>query len=92
MLNPAAAYFNTRSWILYAKGFITIDPNQAWPIYCRTIKSTDGPAASDIWSYQPYTENTVFAIDGGIDADVAWLKPRDKERLWLSHTETHKPA
>ena len=50
-------------------------------MYERTITPTDGPATPDIWSFQPYTEGTVFGTKKGIDADVSWLKPKDEERL-----------
>lgn len=67
--------------LLYDRGFIKIVEGQAWPIYERTIRLTDGPAAPDIWAYQPYTDGTVFGTKEGIDADVAWLRPKDAERL-----------
>lgn len=67
--------------LLFDKGFIKISPGQAWPVYERTIRPGEGPATSDIWAFQPYTDGTVFGIKDGIDADVSWLKPRDQERL-----------
>lgn len=67
--------------ILYEKGFIKLAPGEAWPIYEHTINPERGQAISDIWSYQPYTEDTVFGTDAGIDADVRWMQPRDKERM-----------
>ena len=74
---------------LFEKGCIKIEPGAAWPIYERYIKETDGPATADIWSYQPYTEGTIFGTEDGIDADVRWLSPKDKERL---HYPTQKPV
>lgn len=62
-------------------GMIKIDPNLAWPIYEHYIQPHDGTPVSDIWAYQPYTENTVFGTDAGVDADVRWLSPKDRERL-----------
>ena len=50
-------------------------------MYERKVTSADGPAAPDIWAFQPYTEGTVFGTKAGIDADVSWLKPQDEERL-----------
>ena len=35
----------------------------------------------DLWTFQPYTEGTVFDTEEGIDADVRWLSPQDQERL-----------
>ncbi len=74
---------------LFEKGYVTIEPGAAWPIYQRYIKETDGPATPDVWAYQPYTEGTVLGSDEGIDADVRWLSPKDKERL---HYPTQKPV
>lgn len=67
--------------LLLGRGFIKIEPGAAWPIYERAITEKDGPATSDIWSFQPYTEGTVFGTNDGIDADVSWIKPQDSERL-----------
>lgn len=67
--------------LLLEKGFITITPGQAWPMYERQIQPGEGPATSDLWTFQPYTEGTVFGSSDGIDDDVAWLKPQDAERL-----------
>jgi len=74
---------------LYECGFIKITEGQAWPMYERRIRPGEGPAIGDIWSYQPYTEGTVFGSKAGIDADVSWLKPRAKERLGYP---TQKPV
>lgn len=67
--------------LLFEKGFITITEGEAWPMYQLTITPSDGPAAPDIWAYQPYTEGTVFGTTEGVDADVRWLSPQDAERL-----------
>ena len=76
--------------VLYNEGFIKITPGQAWPMYERTIQSGEGPAASDIWAFQPYTNGTVFgAPKEGIDEDVRWLHPKDAERL---RYPTQKPV
>ncbi len=75
--------------LLFKLGYIKIVNGQSWPIYERYISSSDGPCAGDIWAYQPYTEYTVFGTDEGIDSDVSWLKPRDKERLGYP---TQKPV
>ncbi len=66
---------------LYELGYIKIEPGAAWPIYQHYITADDGPALSDIWAYQPYTEQMVFGTADGIDAEVRWLAPRDQERL-----------
>ena len=66
---------------LFERGFIKIVEGHAWPIYERTISPDDGVPAADIWSFQPYTDGTVFGTKEGIDADVRWLSTRDKERL-----------
>ena len=66
---------------LFEAGSITIDSGAAWPMYERRIRPDDGPATGDIWSYQPYTEGTVFGTVAGIDADISWIKPKSKERL-----------
>jgi site-specific DNA-methyltransferase (adenine-specific) len=75
--------------LLFEKGFITITEGDAWPMYVRTITPSDGPAAPDIWAFQPYTEGTVFGTTDGIDADVRWLSPQDAERLGYP---TQKPV
>lgn len=68
--------------LLLEEGFITITPGEAWPIYSMAIRpGVSGPATSDIWSFQPYTNGTVFGTNDGIDEDVRWLSPRDQERL-----------
>lgn len=73
---------------LFDAGFIRIDPDAAWPMYERRVRPDDGPATSDIWAYQPYTDETVFGTDESIDADVSWMKPRSKERMGYA---TQKP-
>jgi DNA modification methylase len=62
-------------------GYITLDPNAAWPMYQHYIRPHDGTPAPDLWTYQPYTEGTVFGTEEGVDADVRWLSTRDRERL-----------
>jgi site-specific DNA-methyltransferase (adenine-specific) len=74
---------------LYELGHITITEGDAWPMYQRYIKSTDGQALSDIWAFQPYTVGTVFNSPLGIDEDVRWLTTRDQERLGFP---TQKPS
>ena len=66
---------------IFELGYIEIVEGQAWPIYNRHLKPSDGQALPDIWAYQPYTNGTVFNSDAGIDEDVRWLSTRDKERL-----------
>lgn len=80
-INPAGLTQHQKLDLLYEKGFITITEGEAWPIYQLTVSPKDGPAASDLWAYQPYTEGTVFGTSSGIDADVRWLNPQDAERL-----------
>ena len=65
----------------YQKGCIKIIENQGWPIYEHKINQDDGQPVSDVWAFQPYTEKTVFGTSKGIDEDVRWLSPKDKERL-----------
>jgi site-specific DNA-methyltransferase (adenine-specific) len=67
--------------LLYDLGVITIEDDAAWPIYQLSVDPSSGPAAPDIWSFQPYTNGTVFGTNDGIDEDVRWLSPRDAERL-----------
>ena len=50
-------------------------------MYERTITQGEGPATSDLWTFQPYTEGTIFGSKLGIDADIRWLSPKDQERL-----------
>lgn len=69
-------------------GHITITPGQAWPMYQRYLKPTDGQALSDVWAYQPYTDGLLFEAEGGIDEDVRWLTTRAPERLGY---QTQKP-
>jgi DNA modification methylase len=80
-IDPSKLTQHQKLDLLFSKGFIRIEKNAAWPIYERTIEPSEGPAASDIWAYQPYTDGTVFGTDSGIDEDVSWIKPQDKERL-----------
>ena len=75
--------------LLFKEGFITITEGEAWPIYQMSVRPDQGPAAPDIWAYQPYTEGTVFGSKFGIDEDVRWLSPRDQERLGYP---TQKPV
>jgi len=65
----------------YEKDYIKIYEGQAWPIYEHKINQNDGQPLSDIWAFQPYTDKTVFGTTHGIDEDVRWLSPKDKERL-----------
>ncbi|PZR97539.1 MAG: site-specific DNA-methyltransferase, partial [Chloroflexi bacterium] len=67
--------------LLLAHGHIKITPGQAWPMYERYLKPSDGMPVPDIWAFQPYTEGTVFGTNEGIDKDVRWLSPKDQERL-----------
>ena len=66
---------------LYELGYIKIVDGQAWPIYEHYIRPTDGQPVPDIWTYQPYTQGTVYSTNLGIDEDVRWLSPTDQERL-----------
>lgn len=67
---------------LFELGFIKFKEGEAWPIYEHLIDPyKDGPAMSDIWSYQPYSQNTVFGRKDCIDEDVRWLSTKDSERL-----------
>lgn len=70
-------------------GHIQIIPGQAWPMYSRYLKASDGQAVSDIWAFQPYTGGTVFGTSEGVDEDVRWLSTKDKERLGYP---TQKPT
>lgn len=66
---------------LFELGFITIKKGEAWPVYSRYLRETDGQVLPDIWAFQPYTNGTVLKTHQGIDEDVKWLSPKDKERL-----------
>jgi site-specific DNA-methyltransferase (adenine-specific) len=88
-VDPAGLTQHQKLDLLYERGFITITPGEAWPIYERAVLPADGPATPDIWAFQPYTEGTVFGTTAGIDADVRWLSPRDAERLGYP---TQKPV
>jgi len=66
---------------LYELGYIKIMPGEAWPMYEHRIAPDHGQPMGDMWAFQPYTGGTVFGTDKGIDEDVRWLSPRDKERL-----------
>jgi DNA modification methylase len=80
-VDPSGMTQHQKLDFLFDRGFIKIVEGHAWPIYERTISPDDGVPASDIWSYQPYTEGTVFGTNEGIDEDIRWLSTRDKERL-----------
>lgn len=67
--------------LLLELGVVRIEPDAAWPIYELKVDPTRGPATSDVWSFQPYTNGTVFGTNDGIDEDIRWLNPRDAERL-----------
>jgi len=73
---------------LYENGFITIKEGDEWPRYQHEIKSGAGQRMSDMWAYQPYTEDTVFGSKDGVDADVRWMGTKDRERLGY---QTQKP-
>lgn len=73
---------------LFEAGYIKIVKGQAWPMYEHYITPSDGQVLSDLWTYQPYTNGTVFSTDEGIDEEVRWLSPKDQERLGY---ETQKP-
>lgn len=88
-IDPSGLTQHQKLDLLFEEGFITITEGEAWPMYQLTIGSNDGPAAPDIWAYQPYTEGTVFGTKEGIDAEVSWLKPKDAERLGY---QTQKPV
>lgn len=88
-IDPAGLGQHEKLDILYENGFVTIVEGEAWPVYQMTIRPNAGPAASDLWTFQPYTEGTVFGTKQGIDEDVRWLSPRDQERLGYP---TQKPV
>jgi DNA modification methylase len=66
---------------LFELGYITIEPGAAWPMYEHRITPASGTSVPDIWAFQPYTGETVFGTEMGVDEDVRWLSPRDQERL-----------
>lgn len=66
---------------LLEAGLIEIKEGSAWPTPVRYLEPDDGQPLQDIWAYQPYTEDTVYGTDEGIDADVSWLGTTDPERL-----------
>ena len=73
---------------LYQAGLMEIQPDREWPIMVRFLDEREGVPIQDIWAYQPYTEGVLHGTDEGIDADVAWMAPRDPERLGLPYTKT----
>ena len=74
---------------LYQNGLVEIQPGSAWPIMVRYLDERDGVPLQDIWTYQPYTQGTLWGTQAGIDADVEWLGPTDPDRLYY---ETQKPV
>lgn len=88
-VDPAGLTQHQKLDLLLSMGFIKFEAGQAWPIYEMNIRPGAGPAAPDIWSFQPYTEGTVFGTTDGIDEDVRWLSPQDTERLGYP---TQKPV
>lgn len=66
---------------LYKLGRIEIKEGTEYPTPLRYLKPGDGQPVQDIWAYQPYTENTVYETDKGIDEDVAWQGTTSPERL-----------
>ena len=73
---------------LYDMGLIEIKEGAEWPHPVRYLKPGDGQPLQDIWAYQPYTSETLFGTDEGIDEDVMWLGPTTPERL---DYKTQKP-
>lgn len=67
--------------LLYQEGLITITPGEAWPLPNMEVDPARGVAASDLWTFQPYTAGTVFGTNEGIDEDVRWLSTKAAERL-----------
>lgn len=67
--------------MLYQEGLITITAGEAWPLPNMEVDPTRGVAASDLWTFQPYTSGTVFGTNEGIDEDVRWLSTQAAERL-----------
>jgi site-specific DNA-methyltransferase (adenine-specific) len=52
------------------------------PNYRYYLADAPGVALQDVWAYQPGTEGCVYGDDGvGIDQDVKWLSPKDREKL-----------
>lgn len=80
-VDPAGLTQHQKLDLLLDEGFITITPGAAWPMYEMAIRPGSGPGTPDIWSFQPYTDGTVFGTTDGIDEDVRWLSPHDQERL-----------
>jgi len=73
---------------LYQAGLIEIKPGVEWPTPLRYLSDIEGQPLQDIWSYQPYTEGTVFGTSEGVDYDVSWLGPTAPERTGY---QTQKP-
>lgn len=88
-VDPSGLTQHQKLDLLLELGFIKFEEGSAWPIYEMSIRADAGPATSDIWAFQPYTEGTVFGSEAGIDEDVRWLSPRDQERLGYP---TQKPV
>jgi len=57
-------------------------PGGGVPNYKFYLEDAPGVALQDLWAYQPGTEGAVYGrLDEGIDQDVKWLGPRDRERV-----------
>jgi site-specific DNA-methyltransferase (adenine-specific) len=74
---------------LYKAGLVEIEEGSAWPIMVRYLDERDGMPLQDLWTAQPYTEETVFGSNDIIDADVQWMGPTSPERL---RYPTQKPV
>jgi len=73
---------------LYQAGLVEIKEGSEWPTPVKYLEQGEGYPLQDIWAYQPYTDETVYGTDEGIDHDVAWLGTTDPERLGY---QTQKP-
>jgi len=73
---------------LYKAGHVEVNDKTRWPVMVRYLGERDGVPIQDIWTYQPYTQGTVWETSEGIDEDVKWLGPTDPERIGF---QTQKP-
>ena len=76
---------------MYRAGFVQLPGpgSKALPTYTQYLADSAGLPAQDIWAYQPHTKGVLHGnSDEGIDEDVRWLTPTDKERLGY---QTQKP-
>ena len=92
MGHPRANLARTWNWDLslaerleamYQAGFILLpgEASVALPTYKQYLADSRGLPVQDLWTFQPHTSGVLYGSDEGIDEDVRWLSPYDRERL-----------